>query len=153
MARQLKTQPNDSDVFEFLNKTVEGQKLDDCLQILKLMKEVTGKEPIMWGDSIIGFGSYQYTYKNGDQHDWLALGFSPRKQNITLYIMPGFTGDYQNAERKGDYEEIMANLGKYKTGKSCLYVKKLSDVNRDYLVRLVNLSLDYLKEVYPTDLG
>ncbi len=111
---ELKTKLNDSSVEDFLNSIKEEKKRSDSLLILDLMREETGEEPKMWGQSIIGFGSYHYKYKSGQEGDWMLAGFSPRKQNLTIYIMPGF-------ERYGD---LMEKLGKYKTGKSCLYINK-----------------------------
>jgi hypothetical protein len=99
------------------------------------MREVTQEEPIMWGDSIIGFGSYHYKYKSGREGDWFLIGFSPRKQSLTLYIMSGFDG----------YEEKLNKLGKYRTGKSCLYINKLKDVNLSVLKEIMVDSIDYVK--------
>ncbi|MBV7338085.1 DUF1801 domain-containing protein [Chloroflexi bacterium TSY] len=100
------------------------------------MKEVTGEEPQMWGTSIIGFGSYHFKYASGREGDWMLVGFSPRKQNLTLYIMPGFE----------NYDELLGNLGKHKTGKSCLYINKLADVDQGVLKKLVKQSVDHMRE-------
>ena len=116
---ELKTRPNDKSVIEFLNKVENKRRREDSFEVLKLMKEVTQEEPIMWGDSIIGFGSYHYKYASGREADWLQIGFSPRKQSLTLYIMDGFD----------KYEELLGKLGKHKLGKSCLYINKLDDVS------------------------
>jgi hypothetical protein len=134
---------------DFLKANAEGQKLQDCLQILDLMSQISVKEPKMWGSSIVGFGSYHYKYASGMEGDWMVLGFSPRKANITLYIMPGF-GDYNDKNSK--QSEIMGSLGKFKTGKSCLYIKKLADINLEILTELIQKSLVYMKEKYETDL-
>ena len=133
---KLKTQPNDLSVDEFLSGVSDDQKRQDCLALLELMKQATGAEPVMWGDSIVGFGTYQYKYASGRQGDWMQVGFSPRKQNLTLYIMSGF----------GRYEELMKSLGKHSTGKSCLYIKKLDDVDMPTLRTLVQESVDHVSK-------
>ena len=127
---ELKTKKNEQDVIAFLDNVEDEKKRQDSRAILKLMQEVTSEEPKMWGDSIIGFGDYHYKYASGREGDWFLTGFSPRKQNLTLYIMAGFEA----------YDDLMARLGKYKTGKSCLYIKKIEDVNLDVLRDLVRLS-------------
>lgn len=136
---ELKTKPNDQNVDEFLKKVENPNKRDDCYEILNLMEEVTQEEPIMWGDSIVGFGSYHYKYASGREGDWLLTGFSPRKQNLTLYIMSGFE----------KYEALLKKLGKFKTGKSCLYINKLKDIDIAILKDLVTESVNYMKEQYP----
>ncbi len=145
---ELKTRPTDTDPIEFLEKNLEGDRLKDCLKILNLMKELTLKEPIMWGEAIIGFGEYEYERQN-KKMTWPVTGFSPRKNNITLYIMSGF-GDY--ADRDSEYNEIMANLGKFKTGKSCLYIKSLKDIDINVLKNLIQKSLNYFKSNHKTNL-
>ncbi len=102
------------------------------------MKEITGEEPTLWGDSIVGFGRYHYTYESGREGDWFLTGFSPRKQNLTLYIMAGFD----------DYDDLMNKLGKYKTGKSCLYVKKLQDIDLPILKQLIKQSVVHTSKTY-----
>jgi hypothetical protein len=104
------------------------------------MGQVTGFEPAMWGDSIVGFGSYRYKYASGREGEWPLVGFSPRKQNLTLYIMSGFTR----------YDSLVENLGKYKSGKSCLYIKKLEDVDRVSLEELIRQSVAYMIETHET---
>ncbi|ACV26532.1 DUF1801 domain-containing protein [Kangiella koreensis] len=131
-----KTQPTEQDVASFLQQVEPAQKLEDCQQILNMMKKATGAEPKMWGGSIIGFGEYHYQYASGHEGDWFLTGFSPRKQNISVYIMAGFKR----------YEELMAQLGKYKTGKSCLYINKLEDVDKAVLEELIKLSARYVEE-------
>ncbi len=131
---ELKTQPNDQHVEDFLNSIADGTKRQDSFTILELMGQVTGSEPIMWGDSIIGFGSYHYKYASGREANWFLIGFSPRKRNLTLYIKSGF-------ER---YDERLGNLGKYSTGKSCLYIKVLEDVDQDVLRELVSKSVEHM---------
>ncbi len=125
---ELKTRPNDQSVENFLNRVENDTKREDSFSILELMKEETGDEPIMWGDSIVGFGKYSYKYTSGREAEWFLTGFSPRKQNLTLYIMDGFEG----------YDELLGKLGKHSTGKSCLYIKKLEDVDQQVLRDLVN---------------
>ncbi|MEO0330526.1 MAG: DUF1801 domain-containing protein [Bacteroidota bacterium] len=134
----LKTQPYDRDISEFLSKVEEPQKREDCFTLLELMKEETGEEPQYWHNNMVGFGQYHYRYATGTEGDWFLTGFSPRKQSLTIYIMAGF-------ER---YDELMTNLGKYKTGKSCLYVKRLSDIDQKILRELVSESVAYLRDKY-----
>ena len=124
---ELKTKPNDKSVDKFLKKVENRTKKEDSFKILEIMKELTKEEPIMWGDSIIGFGSYHYKYASGREGDWFRVGFSPRKQNLTVYLMTGFE----------KYKEILNNLGKFKTGKSCLYINKLKDVDIPSLRELI----------------
>jgi hypothetical protein len=133
---ELKTQPNQSSVVNYLNTVENEVKRADSFTILNLMQEVTGEEPIMWGDSIVGFGTYRYKYTSGRQAEWFLTGFAPRKQYLALYIMSGFS----------NYEQLLGQLGKYKTGKSCLYINKLEDVNLDVLRKLVKESVDHMVE-------
>jgi hypothetical protein len=133
---ELKTQKNDASVEEFLDSVANEKKRQDSYAILELMKDVTGEEPAMWGTSIVGFGSYHYQYASGREGDWFLVGFSPRKQNLTLYIMSGFD----------EYESLLEDLGKHKTGKSCLYINKLEDVDRSTLRELVEKSVAYMVE-------
>ncbi len=136
---ELKTKPNEQNVEDFLKKVENPGKRDDSFEILKIMKEVTQQEPVIWGNSIVGFGSYHYKYASGREGDWPLTGFSPRKQNLTLYIMDGFE----------KYDELLKNLGKFKTGKSCLYIKKLKEIDIDKLRGLIIESVKYVKELYP----
>ncbi len=131
---ELKTKLNDQDPNAFLEKIKNDKKRQDSFSILELMKAVTGAEPKMWGDSIVGFGSYHYKYASGREGDWFLVGFSPRKQNHTLYIMSGFD----------QYETLLSQLGKHKTGKSCLYINKLEDVDQDVLKKLITLSIAHV---------
>lgn len=131
-----KTQPNNLSVSDFINQVEPEQKRMDCLAIAEMMRQATQAEPKMWGDSIIGFGEYHYKYASGREGDWFLTGFAPRKQNISLYIMAGFKR----------YEELMGKLGKYKTGKSCLYINKLADVDEAVLKELIQLSASYVEE-------
>jgi hypothetical protein len=133
---ELKTQLNDASVTDFLNSVEDEQKKKDSFEIMKMMKQVTRAEPKMWGTSIVGFGTYHYKGASGREGDWMLIGFSPRKQNLTLYIMPGF-------ER---YPELMKKLGKHTTGKSCLYIKRLSDVDMDVLKELMAESVKVMQK-------
>lgn len=138
MAEQ-KTKPTEQSVESFLNKVVDESVRDDCFAIMKLMKRITGSAPKMWGPGIVGFGKYHYKYDSGHEGDACLTGFSPRKQNITLYVMPGFT------QRAG----LLKKLGKHKAGKGCLYIRKLEDVSEGVLESLILKSVDFLKEKYP----
>jgi len=133
---EIKTKKNEGNVEEFLNSVADPDRRTDSFEALELLKEVTKEEPRMWGNSIVGFGEYHYKYKSGREGDWFLIGFSPRKQYLTLYIMSGFD----------KYDEILAELGKYKTGKSCLYLKRLSDVNPKILRKLAVESVKFVKE-------
>jgi hypothetical protein len=131
-----KTRPTEKSVQEFLDAVPDEKKRRDSYRILALMKQVTGQEPQMWGDSIVGFGSYHYKYASGREGDAPLAGFSPRKEALTVYLVSGF--DQQ-------YEGLMAQLGKYKTSKSCLYVKKLEDIDLGTLEELVRSSVEQVK--------
>ena len=132
---ELKTKLNEGNVEGFLNSVEDEEKRADCFRVLELMKSVSGEEPKMWGPSIVGFGTTHLKYESGRELDWMLVGFSPRKANITLYITDCF-------ERYGD---LMSKLGKYKTGKSCLYIKKLSDVDMKVVENLIASSIDHIK--------
>lgn len=135
-----KTQPTEQDVQQFLDAIEDPQRRSDSLAMDRIMREVSGEPPQMWGPSIVGYGRYHYRYDSGREGDWMATGFSPRKNALTLYIMSGFSR----------YEELMNELGKYSTGKSCLYVKKLEDVDLAVLKQLIAQSLAYIRERYPS---
>jgi hypothetical protein len=126
----LKTKPTDESVERFLEDLPDEQQRQDCLSVVDLMREATKAEPKMWGSSIVGFGSYRYQYASGRAGDWFAVGFSPRKQNLTLYLS-GFDGK----------DALLSKLGKYKTGKSCLYIKRLADIDRSMLKQLIEQSV------------
>lgn len=138
---ELKTKPNDASVVEFLDTIGNETKRDDCFEIMNMMQEVTGDEPKMWGTSIIGYGTYHYKYASGREGDWMRIGFSPRKQNITLYLMAG-------VERN---DEILSRIGKYKNGKSCFYINKLSDIDMEVLRELMVASLEHVERIYGED--
>jgi hypothetical protein len=127
----LKTKVNKASVDKFLRGVKDERIREDCYMILEIMQKATKAEPKMWGTSIIGFGSYHYTYASGREGDWMLTGFSPRKQNLTLYIMPGFD----------EYEGLLKKLGKHTTGKSCLYIKRLEDIDQKVLKELVTKSV------------
>lgn len=132
---ELKTKKNDGDVAGFLSAIEPERRRKDAEAILALMKRVTKHKPAMWGTSIIGFGTYRYKYASGREGDWFLVGFSPRKQNLTVYIMSGFEG----------YDALLARLGKYKTGKACLYINRIDDINLDVLEELVRESVNHVE--------
>jgi hypothetical protein len=126
----LKTQPTDDDIAAFLAAIPDERRRADSEAVCRLMAEETGETPVLWGTAIVGFGRHHYRYASGREGDWMAVGFSPRKQNLTLYLMDGFAG----------YEELLAKLGRHSTGKSCLYIKRLEDVDTDVLREMVRAS-------------
>jgi len=130
-----KTQRNDGDVLAYLESVENKRRREDSLALLKMMEEVTGEPAEMWGTSIVGFGSYHYRYASGREGDFMLTGFAPRKSALTLYIMGGH-------ER---YDELMAKLGKHRTGSSCVYINKLADVDLDVLRALIAESVDYMR--------
>ena len=134
----LKTRVNKASVTEFLNNVTDEQKRSDSFEILEMMKKITKEEAKMWGASIVGFGSYHYKGKGGREGDWMLTGFSPRKQNLVLYLMGGFD----------DHAELLSKLGKFTTGVGCLYIKKLEDVDRQVLHELVQASFERMKQLY-----
>ena len=134
---ELKTKSTNASVSKFLASVKDAQRREDCLAVAKIMKKATGDDPKMWGPSIVGFGAMRYKYTSGRELDWFITGFSPRKNDLTLYIMPG-------VERFGD---LLKSLGKYKTGKSCLYIKKLSDVNASVLRAIVDASVKEMHRI------
>jgi hypothetical protein len=132
---EMKTVPTSASVEAFLNKVEDERKRADSFAVLELMQRVTGEPAVMWGDAIVGFGQHHYCYESGREGDWPLCGFSPRKQSLTLYIMGGFE----------NYEALMARLGKHKTGKACLYINRLSDVDPAVLEELVRNSAAFVK--------
>jgi hypothetical protein len=135
----LKTTVNNASVTAFINTVQDETKRNDSLALLELFSGITGEKPKMWGSSIIGFGSYHYkSEKSKQEGDWPLTGFSPRKQNVTLYIMIGFD----------DYTDLLADLGKHKTSKGCLYINKLTDVNLAVLEKLIKQSFVAMKKKY-----
>lgn len=135
---ELKTKPTRASVRKFLESVDNERRRMDGFEILEIMREITGEEPKMWGPSIVGFGTYRYTYASGREGDWMLTGFSPRKQALTLYIMAGFSR----------YDDLLAKLGKYKTGKSCLYINRLEDVHLPTLKRLIRESIKQIRKTY-----
>lgn len=137
---ELKTKKNSASVTAFLNAIDDKQQRADAKKISAMMRAVTGSRAKMWGTAIVGFGSYHYRYASGQEGDWPLVGFSPRKQNLSLYIMSGFS----------KFDVLMAKLGKYKTGKSCLYIKRLEDVDQRILEQLIAESVKYMRKNYET---
>jgi hypothetical protein len=125
-------------VSSFLDSIDDPQKKADARKVAAIMRRVTGKRARMWGSSIVGYGEYHYRYASGREGDWALTGFSPRKQNLAIYIMPGFD----------EFPELMGRLGKYKTGKSCLYLNKLDDVDQDVLEKLIGESIKVMRKRY-----
>ncbi len=128
-----KTRPTGASVEAFLNAVPNERRRTDSFEVLEMMREVSGEEPQMWGDSIVGFGEYHYKYASGREGDMPRIGFSPRKQSLTLYLSFDYAG----------FEELMARLGKAKTSKACLYINKLEDVDREVLREMVRRSLEW----------
>ena len=135
---EVKPAPNDASPAAFIASLENEGRRKDCKVLLSLMKQVTGEAARMWGDSIVGFGSYHYRYDSGREGDWFLTGFSPRKQYLTIYVMPGFAR----------FETTMRKLGTYKLGKSCLYIKTLDDIDRDALRELIERSVRRMHQKY-----
>ena len=136
--KENKTKQTNENVEWFLSSIEEDQKREDCQNLLDIMQEITQQPPKMWGTSIVGFGEYHYKYKTGREGDWFLTGFAPRKQALTLYLMCDLSHDGLDFE----------GLGKYKKGKGCLYVKRLSDVNLNVLKRIIKDSIKIIDEKY-----
>jgi hypothetical protein len=132
---KLQTRKTEATVASFLKAVPDEARRKDCKTLVRLMKKAVGAAPRMWGPSIVGFGDLRYSYASGRENDWFVTGFSPRKQDLTLYIMAGFAR----------YPELMAKLGKFKTGKSCLYIKRLADVDMAVLESLLTASAKHFK--------
>ena len=135
-----KTKATGASVTAFINSIDDKQKRADVRTVAAMMRKATGKRAKMWGPSIVGYGTYHYKYESGREGDFLMTGFSPRKQALTVYVIPGFT----------HFESLMNKLGKYKTGKSCLYIKRLSDVDEQVLERLITRSVEHMRKHYET---
>lgn len=137
---ELKTKQTEADVHTFINSFADTeQKRQDSFGILKLMQDVSGYEPKMWGTSIIGFGSYHYKSERSTQEgDWFLIGFSPRKTAISLYVYTACAGQ----------DSLLKDLGKFKMGKACIYVKKLSDINKEILIKLMRTTIEFLESKY-----
>jgi hypothetical protein len=136
---QNKTKPTQLKVSEFIAAIEDKRKRTDCRELMKLMSGITGNRAKMWGASIVGYGKYHYKYASGREGDFFLTGFSPRKQALSIYIISGFELN----------PELMEKLGKFKTGKSCLYVKTLDDIDRSVLAQLVEESVAYMRKTYP----
>lgn len=137
---ELKTQPTRASVTEFLAGIDDRQQRADAKKVAAMMRRATGKRAKMWGASIVGYGSYHYRYASGREGDFILTGFSPRKQALTVYIMPGFSS----------FKKLMEKLGKHKTGKSCLYIKRLSDIDEKVLEKLIDKSVRHMRKRYET---
>ena len=133
---ELKTKETTASVSEFLKKVADPQRRADCLAVVDIMRDVTGEEPKMWGSSIVGFGSYHYKYESGREGDSIITGFSPRKGDLTLYIMGGLDS----------FSDLLPKLGKHKTAKSCLYIKKLSDIDVGVLRKIISKSVKLMSK-------
>jgi Domain of unknown function (DU1801) len=136
---ELKTTANDTSVDNFLGLIQNEQIRQDCRTIAQIMQKATNTKPKMWGSNIVGFGSYHYKYASGREGNWMLIAFSPRKQNITLYINQGLE----------QYGELLSSLGKHSCGKSCLYIKKLADIHLPTLEKLIQNSVEYMNKKYP----
>jgi hypothetical protein len=135
---ELKTKKNEASVIDFINQVEDEQKRADSFKLIEIMERLAGAPAKMWGGSIIGFGEYHYKYKSGREGDWMLVGFSPRKANISIYTMCDVESN----------KDLLDQLGKYKNGKSCIYVKQLSDINQDILEQLIVESIEQTKEMY-----
>ena len=135
-----KTQATQQSVTAFINAIEDKQKRSDCKKVAAMMRAATGSRAKMWGASIVGFGRYHYKYASDREGDFMITGFSPRAQSLSIYIMPGFK----------EFGPLMKKLGKHKTGKSCLYIKQLSDIDESVLQCLIEDSVQHMHQKYPT---
>jgi len=141
---QVRTRENRASVSDFLRSIGDPQKRADCRVIARIMRDATGKSPKMWGSSIVGYDHYDYTYESGRSGSWMITGFSPRARNISIYIMPGFS----------KYGTLLKKLGKYRTGKSCLHIRRLDDVDQSVLAQLITEAVQEMRQRhhrYPED--
>ena len=134
-----KTKPTTASVTGFLNAIEPAQKRKDAKAIAKMMRDATGNRAKMWGPSIVGYGKYHYRYDSGREGDFMRVGFSPRKQNLSVYVVPGFSG----------FSALLKKLGKHKVGRSCLYINKLDDVDVDVLRKIIEKSVQIMNKKYP----
>lgn len=134
-----KTKPSDRDVVEFLNTVEHDGRREDAIQLLNIMTKASGFAPRVWGDQMVGFGSYDYTYNSGHSGTWFRTGFAPRKANMVVYIMPGFK----------PFEHHLKTLGKHKHSKSCLYLGRLKNIDLKVLEQLVHDSVQWMNAKYP----
>lgn len=132
MTKELKTQKTTANVPDFLDSIQNPDQRKDCIELGRIMQEITGSQPDMWGSSVIGYGRFPYRYASGRTGEWFRVGFSPRKKSITLYLVMGFK----------DVKSDLANLGKHSTGKSCLYIQSLADIEIKILKKLIKTSAD-----------
>ncbi|XUU59915.1 DUF1801 domain-containing protein [Erythrobacter sp. HA6-11] len=144
---EAKTQITEVDPAEFINGVEPEKKREEAKVIDALFQKVTGQKPQMWGPSIIGYGQYRTTYASGRDVHWMRAGFSPRKAKHSLYLMGGYCDEIAAKRR----DELLAKLGKYKTGKSCLYINKLADVDLDVLEKMIAADWEAMNRIYPED--
>ncbi|MCH2188811.1 DUF1801 domain-containing protein [Candidatus Gracilibacteria bacterium] len=137
---ELKIKQNDGNVKDFLRSIEDKTKQSDCFTLLDIMKNISGKIPKMWGDAIVGFDKYTYSYSSGKTGNWMRIAFSPRKSYISVYVMPGYDED----------NPLFQKLGKYKAGKCCINIKKLSDINLKILEEIIQNGYEKMEELYPT---
>ena len=135
-----KTQPTKASVTAYINAIEDTDRRTDVRKVAAMMRKATGKRARMWGPGIVGYGTYHYRYESGREGDFMITGFASRKQALTVYVMPGFE----------KFDALMDKLGKYKTGKSCLYIKRLADVDEKVLERLIDESVQYMRKHYET---
>ena len=135
---ETKTKPTNVRVSDFLNGVENPTRRADAKKVASMMRRITGNRATMWGASMVGYGKYSYHYDSGRKGEWMLTGFAPRKQNLAIYIMPGFK----------PFSSHLAKLGKYKTGKSCLYINKLDDIDEGVLEELIADSVELMKERY-----
>jgi hypothetical protein len=133
---ELKTKATNESVEAFINKIADDERREDCFALARMMEEITGQKPRMWGPNLVGFGSYHYKYRSGHEGDWPVISFSPRKKDLTLYLMMGFE----------KHQELMKQLGKHSTGKACLYIRRLSDIHVPTLRKLMKTSVKQLQD-------
>ena len=142
---EAKTQPTDQKVEDFIASVEPEAKREDARTLLALFKRITGEEPMMWGPSIIGFGTYHFKYESGREGDWMRAGFSPRKAKHSLYLM----GRYCDEETGKRIDDLLGRLGKHKTGASCVYVNKLADIDLSVLEQVIAESWEAMNRRYP----
>ena len=135
---EAKTKPTAQSMEDFLAGVADEERRKDCERVAALMQDITGEPPVMWG-SIVGFGKYSYKYATGRTGDWPLTAFAPRKKDLTIYLMPGVE----------EFPDLAAKLGKYSNGKSCLYVKKLSDIDLKVLREMVTRGVAHMRKLYP----
>ena len=138
MSKANKTQATGASVEEFIAAIESPEMKADCERLVQMMSDATGEKPRLWGPSIVGFGEYHYKYESGREGDFLRVGFAPRKRNLSIYIMPGFE----------EFQPLMDRLGKHSTGASCLYVKRLADIDEQVLDELIRASLVEMRKRY-----